>query len=134
MAEKDEFVSIIEAEANKLRLWGRINYFSSHAVGWLIVISSVIAGGGGLAGLLEPDTAQAIALMPAALVLISQRQKFGQRANWYYKKYHALNGILDAVRFEGADVAAASKSKRLIDSNMEEVFPLVDESVHPKIE
>ena len=70
-----ELSAVLKIESANLRRWGRVNYIASHTVGWLIIVSSVVAGAGGFSGLLPPEFAQVIALFPAALVLISQRQK-----------------------------------------------------------
>ncbi len=111
-AKPVDFLDELETEKQSLIFWGRANYFTSHIIGWLIILSSLIAGAGGLAKLIDPIVVEIVALFPAALVFLSQRQKFGARANWYYRKFHALRCLQAEVKYEGLSLTAASAKRR----------------------
>lgn len=77
----------------------RLNYLTALALRFAIVISSIVAGIGGLA-LDQPKLFAIVAFLPAALATFTTSLKFQDRANWHYRKKDALNGLRNSLKFE----------------------------------
>jgi hypothetical protein len=83
--------------------YGRWNYSTAFALRFSIVISSIIAGVGGLASALPHQVFAFIAFLPAALSVFATNLKYQDRANWHYRGKDALNRLLNRLRFELPD-------------------------------
>lgn len=80
----------------------RLNYLTAFGLRFAIVISSIVAGIGGLA-LDQPKLFAIVAFLPAALATFTTNLKFQDRANWHYRKKDSLNGLRNSLRFQLPD-------------------------------
>ena len=80
----------------------RWNYWTAFGIRFATVLSSVVAGIGGLSEM-YPKVFAVVAFLPAALAVFAANLKFQDRAHWHYRKKDAINRLRNRLRFELPD-------------------------------
>src|SRR5437762_2750748 len=83
----------------------------------LTVLSSVIAGIGGISKSFNPEVVGALALIPGAIALLVSYLKYQGKSSFHYKKIHSLKALKSRLRLQlperpSADQIAALAKER----------------------
>jgi hypothetical protein len=107
-----------EAIRRYVRL-ARRNYVFAYALVVGTILSSALAGIGGMTAQLTPLQAGALALVPALTSLVASFLKPQGRANWHYRKAAKLIALRRQLTNEHADPSNISKEWRSVDEAMD---------------
>jgi hypothetical protein len=99
----------------------RLNYRFAYTMVTATILSSIVAGVGGIAGITAywaSLTLGILALCPAAASVASSFLKPQGRANWHYRKAERLQALQRQLNYEGVGPEKISADWRTIDAEM----------------
>jgi hypothetical protein len=113
----------LREETSRYLKLARRNYYFAYALMGLTLASSIAASAAAFAGW-SKEAVGLLALMPGFLAVIATGLKLQERANWHYRKYDDLNGLLRRALFDlpemptAADIAEVSHAWTKLDKDM----------------
>ena len=110
-----ELVAAITAS----RYYARRNYFLGYLVAAITVLSSIAAGLTVSFATVPKEVVAALASLPAAMVASTTVFRFEQKSGWFWLKSKRLDSLLRSIRYEGMDLATASRTFSQIEEDME---------------
>jgi hypothetical protein len=113
----------IADETALLMQMGRKNYRAMYSASIIAVVSSFLTSLGIAGDWLMREMHPFLAALPGLALVISDRFKFEDKASWYWGKYHALDDVLSALRYEGMSEAEASKARCQVNKEWEPRWP-----------
>ena len=116
----EEFEKELVATIVAARRYARRNYFFGYIVATVTVVSSIAAGLTVSFAVVPREVTAALAALPAAMVASATVFRFEQKSAWFWRKLKKLEALLRSVRYEGLDVATASKALSQIEVEMEQ--------------
>jgi uncharacterized membrane protein YkvI len=115
-ALETELVAAIAAS----RYYARRNYILGYLVAGTTVLSSIAAGLAVSLPMVPRELTAVLASLPAAMVAATTVFRFDQKSGWFWRKSKRLDSLLRSIRYEGANMVAASKVFSQIEEDMEQ--------------
>lgn len=95
-----ELEAELDGEIKREKHAAEIDYWIGVYLMIFALVSSFLAGIGGIAGWFSASVTGGIALIPGAMALVATTLKFEAKSDWHYRKQYALKGLKDRLRFE----------------------------------
>ncbi len=105
---------------NAARYYARRNYVLGYLIAGATVLASIAAGLVVSLDIVPRAWSALLASLPAAMVAASTVFRFEQKSAWFWRKSKRMDTLLRAIRYEGVDVAAASRAFSQIEEDMEQ--------------
>ncbi|MCE4073569.1 MULTISPECIES: hypothetical protein [Pseudomonas] len=119
----DDFIKSLEHRVKGCAKRNRRNYYAAF---FLLAASVLFSVGTAIAvavDSLPKAVVASLASIPGVFILINTTFRFEERSRWYWRKRTKLESILRRLKFEGLEVAEASKLWNQIDESMFEEWP-----------
>jgi len=90
----------------------------------LVVISSIVAGAGGLSAYFPSQVTGLIALIPGAIALLAANLKFQEKSNWYYRRQNAAFALRSRLLLQLSnnptwqDIASIAKDRDAMEASL----------------
>jgi hypothetical protein len=101
----------------------RLNYFAAYVAFAIAVIASATAAIVVAIGTDSRVPVAILAALPGIVVGAMSTFRFESRADWWYRKYHGMDGFIRALTYEGKSDAEVSRELTDFLTKLEAVWP-----------
>jgi hypothetical protein len=110
-------------ELQRHRRLATVNYQAAYWFSALAVLASVMAGLSVASDWFSKDKLAILSTLPGAILILFDRLKFEERADWHYRRTYALRSLMNDLTLRGVSEAEVSTRWEKMANDMEQQWP-----------